>query len=137
MKLILPDSNVFSELHRAEPNRKVVSKFWQNFHHIGMAITVWHEILYGLYSAKSGKRQQEIAQFIKNDLAQIPKYYYELPCADIHAQIRSQCRQTGKTLSFADSQIASIALVNQAVLVTRNVDDFIAIDGLMIENWFE
>lgn len=34
-------------------------------------------------------------------------------------------------------QIASIALVNGATLVTRNTDDFCDIDGLVVANWFE
>ncbi|STZ56360.1 Probable ribonuclease FitB [Moraxella lacunata] len=136
-KLILPDNNVFSEVIRLEPNKKVVQNYYQNFHHFGMAITVWHELLYGLYGMKDGVRKQNIAKFIHDDLALLPKYHYTQECADIHAKIRAECRAKGKTLSFADSQIASIALVNNAILVTRNVDDFKAIDGLMIENWFD
>lgn len=122
---------------RPEANKKVEAKFWQNFHYFGMAITVWHELLYGLYNMESGKRQQGFAHFIYGDLEQLPKYYYELECANIHAKIRADCRKIGKSLSFSDSQIASIALFNNAILVTRNVDDFRYIDGLVIENWFE
>lgn len=122
---------------RPEANKKVEAKFWQNFHHFGMAITVWHELLYGLYYMQSGKRQQGFANFIYRDLETLPKYYYELECADIHAKIRANCAKMGKSLSFADSQIASIALLNNAVLVTRNIDDFKYIDGLKIENWFD
>lgn len=136
-KLIFPDNNIFSELSRLEPNKKVVSKYWQNLHQIGMTITVWHEILYGLYAMPDGGRKQEIAKLVYRDLALLPKYYYDLECAKVHAQIRANCRAKGKTLSFADSQIASIALHHRAILVTRNVDDFCHVDGLMIENWFE
>lgn len=136
-KLILPDNNIFSEINRLEPNKKVVAKFWQNFHHFGMAITVWHELLYGLHGMKEGVRKQQISDFLYKELANLPMYGYTLECAELHAQIRAKCRAKGKTLSFSDSQIASIALFNNAILVTRNVDDFKPIDGLMIENWFE
>lgn len=136
-KLILPDNNIFSEINYLQPNKNVVSKFWQNFHHFGMAITVWHEILYGLYGMKDGTRKNQIGAFVHKELANLPIYEYTQQCAEVHAQIRAKCRQKGKTLSFADSQIASIALVNNAILVTRNVDDFCHVDGLMIENWFE
>lgn len=84
-----------------------------------------------------GKKRERIASFIMNDVGALPMLFYTLECAEVHAQIRADCRKKGKTLGFADSQIASIALVNDAVLVTRNVDDFKDIDGLMIENWFE
>lgn len=73
---------------------------------------------------------------LKKQVALMPMYEYTPKCADIQAKIRAECRAKGKTLSFADSQIASIALFNNAILVTRNVDDFKHIDGLMIENWF-
>ena len=35
-----------------------------------------------------------------------------------------------------DGQIASIAYINNLVLVTNNVSDFQFFDGLKIENWF-
>ena len=34
-----------------------------------------------------------------------------------------------------DLKIASVALVNQAVLLTRNIADFAQISGLSIEDW--
>jgi tRNA(fMet)-specific endonuclease VapC len=38
---------------------------------------------------------------------------------------------------YADLLIGSIALANQAVLVTRNTKDFKIIPGLRIENWMK
>jgi tRNA(fMet)-specific endonuclease VapC len=43
----------------------------------------------------------------------------------------------GKTLAFADGQIASIAASNGLILVTNNVADFQYFENLKIENWFE
>lgn len=71
-----------------------------------------------------------------NDLAKISILAYDKTCANIHANIRADARKSGKTLAFADSQIAAIALAHDAVLVTRNVNDFSGIDGLKVENWF-
>jgi tRNA(fMet)-specific endonuclease VapC len=34
-----------------------------------------------------------------------------------------------------DMLIASIALAHDALLVTRNVDDYKAVSGLRVENW--
>lgn len=135
-KLILPDNNIFSEITRLQPNENVVKHFKAHQHSLGLAITVWHELLFGLKNMPPSKKQQRIAKFIINDVGALPLFEYSLECAEVHAQIRADCRKKGKTLGFADSQIASIALVNGAVLVTRNVDDFKDIDGLMIENWF-
>jgi tRNA(fMet)-specific endonuclease VapC len=43
----------------------------------------------------------------------------------------------GNTLPFADGQIASIAMANDLILITRNVQDFSDITNLKVENWFE
>lgn len=142
-KLILPDNNIFSELTKRQPNQKVVQRFEQYRQDVDktliLAITVWHELLYGLYNirAEETQKRKRIADYLFNDVLMLPMYHYDLACAEVHAQIRANCRAKGKTLSFADSQIASIALHHRAILVTRNVDDFCHVDGLMIENWFE
>jgi tRNA(fMet)-specific endonuclease VapC len=39
--------------------------------------------------------------------------------------------------SFADGQIASIAVINDLTLVTRNIADFRRFAEVAIENWFE
>lgn len=136
-KLILPDNNIFSEITRQQPDENVVAQFRANQQNLRLAITVWHELLYGIKNMAVGKKREQIASFIMNDVGALPMLFYTPECAEVHAQIRADCRKKGKTLGFADSQIASIALVNDAVLVTRNVDDFIDIDGLIIENWFD
>lgn len=136
-RLILPDSNIVSEIAKAQRCERVVQKYRENLPNMMLAITVWHELLYGLYNMPNGKRKQDLAFFINNQVSRIPIVDYTIECAEIHAQIRADCRKKGKTLSFSDSQIASTALANHAILVTRNVNDFKDIDGLMIENWFE
>lgn len=142
-QLFLLDNNIFSELTKKQPQIKVVQTFEQyakdKNKQLILAITVWHELLFGLYNIKDEeiKKKQRIADYLFNDVFSLPMYHYTIECAKIQAQIRASCRQKGKTLSFSDSQIASIALLNNAVLVTRNIDDFKYIDGLKIENWFE
>jgi tRNA(fMet)-specific endonuclease VapC len=42
-----------------------------------------------------------------------------------------------KKIGHADLLIASIALANQAILVTRNTKDFTKIKQLKIENWMD
>jgi tRNA(fMet)-specific endonuclease VapC len=59
------------------------------------------------------------------------------PAARVHAEFRAQLEKTGITLSFVDSQIAAIAIVNGLTLVTRNVTDYQAIPHLKMENWFD
>jgi tRNA(fMet)-specific endonuclease VapC len=49
---------------------------------------------------------------------------------------RARLAKIGKTLAFADGQIASIAASNGLILVTNNVADFQYFENLKIENWF-
>ena len=109
-QLILPDNNILSEITKVDRCENVVQKYRTHLDEMILAITVWPEWLNGLYCMAVGKREKDAGIFNKTK---------------------------GKTLAFADSQIASIALANNAILVTRDVDDFKAIDGLMIENWFD
>lgn len=41
----------------------------------------------------------------------------------------------GKTSSFLDSQIASIAATNNLILVTNNIANFKNFENLKVENW--
>jgi tRNA(fMet)-specific endonuclease VapC len=66
----------------------------------------------------------------------LPVFNYDQPAAEWHARERARLTKIGKTPAFADGQIASIAHVNNLILVTNNVADFQFFDGLRIENWF-
>jgi tRNA(fMet)-specific endonuclease VapC len=48
---------------------------------------------------------------------------------------RARLTQSGRTPSYVDGEIASIAAVNGLVLVTKNVRDFRHFQNLAIEDW--
>jgi tRNA(fMet)-specific endonuclease VapC len=52
-----------------------------------------------------------------------------------HARQTARLERIGLTPGLLDAQIAAVAVVNDATLVTRNVDDFQHFTGLRIENW--
>ena len=65
---------------------------------------------------------------------------YDSHAAWIQADIRSRLKEAGTPVDFPDTQIASIAIANNMVLVTRNIKHFEPIQQvapLMLENWFE
>jgi len=63
-----------------------------------------------------------------------------LPCdrraAEWHARQRARLVNEGRTPPYLDGQIAAIAAVNGLTLVTHNVTDFAAFEGLTVEDWF-
>lgn len=131
------DTNVFSELIRPKPDKNVLIRYHIFLNQIYLASPIWQELCYGWQIMPNGKKKQEIHHFVKTQVGTLPQLYYTKDCADIHATIRAKAKQSGKTLSYVDSEIASIAIANNMTLVTRNLKDFKNIDELKIENWFE
>jgi tRNA(fMet)-specific endonuclease VapC len=133
----LLDTNILSEAKRPQPNEKVMEKLRLYRQETATAIIVIHEMLYGCLRLSLSKKRQDIEDYI-NDviLAQLPLFDYNLKAAQYHAQQRARLSKVGKTPAFIDGQIASIALINDLILVTNNVVDFQDFDSLIIENWF-
>ncbi len=135
--MFILDTNIFSELVRPVPNKEVLIRYHSLLDQIYLASTVWQELYYGWQIMPDGKKKQDIHHFLMTQVATLPQLSYTKACADVHATVRAKTKQSGKTLSFVDSQIASVAITNNVVLVTRNVKDFADIDTLKVENWFE
>lgn len=55
--------------------------------------------------------------------------------AEISGQIRAQLASLCTLIGEYDLQIAAIALANNLILVTHNVDKFSRVKGLQIEDW--
>lgn len=65
--------------------------------------------------------------------------FTSLPFDDIAAErfgdIRSYLADLGTPIGPYDLQIAAIALANNLILVTHNVDEFSRVEGLQLEDW--
>ena len=105
---------------------------------LGTASLVVHELLYGCYRLPNSKKREILQAYIENViLPNITLFNYDLKSAQWHATERARLVSLGKTPAFVDGQIASIAYINQLILVTNNVSDFSTFQNLKIENWFE
>ncbi len=137
----LLDTNIISEIMRKEPDEKVCKRIEEHGHLCTIASTTWCELLFGVNSMAGGRKRDLIFDDLVDD---IQSHYdiiqYDKHAAWIHADIRSRLKEIGNPLDFADTQIASIALANNMILVTRNTKHFEPIQQispLMLENWFE
>ncbi|NJR60661.1 MAG: type II toxin-antitoxin system VapC family toxin [Cyanobacteria bacterium CRU_2_1] len=84
--------------------------------------------------AQSITQQVETYKQLKRQLVS----YCTIPVLEFDeqaAQVFQRLRKEYPRLGTMDLKIASIALVNQAVLLTRNSADFGQISGLSIEDW--
>jgi len=141
MKIYLLDTNIISEPTKASPNQTVVNKITENIEYSCIASVVWAETLSGIKSLPEGTRKTILFDYATN---QIQKLYEILPfddfTASIYSDLVSRLKPKGKLPPKLDLMIASTAIANNLILVTRNVSDFEpikAVSNLMIENWFE
>jgi tRNA(fMet)-specific endonuclease VapC len=133
----LVDTNILSEPLKPQPNRAVMEKMQLYFDEIAIASVTWHEILFGCYRLPPSKKRTRIEEYLTElVLPSIPILEYDDRAADWHASERARLTAIGQPPAFADGQIAAIAIVNDLILVTNNVSDYINFQNLKIENWF-
>ncbi len=60
---------------------------------------------------------------------------FDIKAAYIAGKMRAELEAKGMPLSFADLQIASIAIANDLTLLSGNEKHFSRIPGLRLENW--
>lgn len=105
---------------------------------VAVSIISYEEQMRGWLSyigkAKNVEQQVEAYKQLKRQLIN----YCKIPILEFDeqaAQVFQRLRKEYPRLGTMDLKIASIALVNRAVLLTRNSADFGQISGLSIENW--
>lgn len=137
----LLDTNIISEMFRPKPNPLVFKKLEEYEKLCSLPSTAWNELLFGVNIMASGKKRDYIFSKLVDDIqANYEIIQYDNHAAWIHADIRSRLKDQGIGIDFQDSQIASIAVSNNMILVTRNIKHFESIQKvspLMLENWFE
>ena len=141
MKMYLLDTNIISEPAKAKANPVVTEKILENIEYSCISSVVLAETLSGIKSLPDGKRKDMLFDYAIN---QIQKLYEILPfddfSASIYSDLVSRLQTKGKMPQKLDLMIASTAISNNLILVTRNTSDFQPIkevSNLMLENWFE
>jgi tRNA(fMet)-specific endonuclease VapC len=99
---------------------------------------VWHELYFGMFRLPESKKRNMLEKYLHETISPcLPILPYDENAAQLHGELRASLASKGLTPAFTDSMIASICLVNNLILVTRNVNDFKIFIDLKIENWFE
>ncbi len=132
----LLDTNVVSEPLRPVPNQEVLERLREHQTEVAIASVVWHELWYGCCRLPVSSKRTLIEAYLKDVVARaIPILSYDSRAALWHAEERARLAQIGMPPPFADGQIAAIAATNGLCLVTFNRDDFVAFQGLRLEDW--
>lgn len=137
----LLDTNIISELNKLSPNRKVIDNIYIHQKVSGISSIVWAESLYGMKRLPASKRKESLEDFYYDTILDTFTFIpFDEHAASVFSDIKSRLERIGKPAPLMDMQIAATAIANNAILVTRNIEDFDGIcevGSLMVENWFE
>jgi tRNA(fMet)-specific endonuclease VapC len=132
------DTNAISEPLKPAPSAGFIEKVRANKGRLVMAVTTWHEVLYGLLRMPKGKRKDTVKSWLFDVIAvTLPMLPYDGEAAEWHAGERVRLAAKGRMPSFADGQIAAIAKVRGFTVVTANMKDFELFEEVSVEDWWE
>lgn len=136
--MILLDTNVISELMRAEPARIVLDWFGQHdAADLFISAVTEAELRTGVAILPEGQRRDRL-QLALDAMIDQDFQTRVLPfdsAAKAYAEIAAQRRAAGRPIAEADCQIAAIARANGAPVATRNVKDFDGCGIRLINPW--
>ena len=90
------------------------------------------ELFAGAY--KSKKRDNEVKR-VKEFLSRMELLDFSAQACERFGKVRSELESKGTPLGDFDIMIASIALAHSQQVLTRDVDHFRKIPGLIVETW--
>ncbi len=93
-----------------------------------------------VYEIETGIAKSKQPEMLRKDLddllSMVNVLPFEMPEARSAARIRAYLETAGTPIGPYDILIAAIAMVNDLILVTRNVREFSRIERLRVENWY-
>ncbi|WP_019812985.1 type II toxin-antitoxin system VapC family toxin [Saccharomonospora saliphila] len=137
--MIVLDTNVVSELTRAEPDAGVVD--WVDRYpadEVFLTAVTAAELRYGVTRLPDGRRRRALAEAVEALLAEdfqgrvLP---FDAGAARAYATLVVAREAEGTPISTADAQIASVCVRHDALLATRNVADFAATGARVVNPW--
>ena len=124
-EIYLLDTNIISEVTKPFPSQNVLTNL--EFYQMSCAISsiTWFELLKEVTLLKDEKRKDDLYSFlidyVKPSFNIIP---YDEHAAFINSTITQKLIPAGFPTPILDTQIASIAIANNLILVTKNTKDF-------------
>ncbi|NQU65332.1 MAG: type II toxin-antitoxin system VapC family toxin [SAR324 cluster bacterium] len=135
--MVLLDTNVISELMKIVGNQNVQS--WMDgipAHQLYISAISKAEIEYGVSILPDGQKKDQIWKLANLVLELFGDRIlpFNTDSTLSFAKIKSNRKKIGRPISYADAQIAAIALQHGFKLATRNTADFESIEGLELIN---
>ena len=132
MKRCTLDTNIITAFLKND-SRVVeeVSDYLEFFDKLTINVISYYEILRGLKDLGNKEKLRRFEEFVQeNEFVSIRKETV-VTAAEIYAYLKKQ----GNLIEDADILMASIAIVEDLVLITNNIKHFKRIKRLVTENW--
>lgn len=138
--MILIDTNVISELWKAEPNPDVLA--WidaQTVETLYLSAITVAELRFGLATMPEGKRRTIYQERLEKEV--LPTFAgrvlpFDLDASQAYADLMARVKAGGKAIGKADGYIAATATACGLMVATRDISPFEAA-GLKIVNPWE
>ncbi len=90
------------------------------------------EIYFGIFKSKQVEENTKLVSSLVSVYDVIP---FNTDAAKIAGRLYADLQKQGEDIGIRDVMIAAICLINNAVLITRNVQHYSRIKGLKVEEW--
>jgi tRNA(fMet)-specific endonuclease VapC len=99
---------------------------------VGVSSIVAGELWVGVMKSHDRERSEHA---VKEFLTLVEVLGWPAEAARIYGEIRAALEARGRPIGAMDMLIAAHALHERATLVTRNLAEFMRVDGLKVESW--
>jgi tRNA(fMet)-specific endonuclease VapC len=128
----LPDTNAWIGFLNAEGSKIQKRLKEADSSDIRLCSVVKAELYFG---AERSSRSEENLKLLNELFAGIESFDFDDRAALMYGKIRRDLAAAGTPIGPNDLMIASIALVNNLILVTHNTREFSRVESLKIEDW--
>ena len=137
----LLDTNVVSEWVKPRPNAGMVKWLAEaDEDRIFLSVVTLGELQYGVERLAPGERRKRLEEWLEAEL----KDRFEERVVGVDEEIAvtwgkllAKLDRTGRPMGVADGFLAATAMARGMALVTRNVEDFLAVDVELVNPWNE
>jgi tRNA(fMet)-specific endonuclease VapC len=86
------------------------------------------------YGIENSRKPEELRAIIE---AFIPKFFVVpiYSSLDVYAKEKAKLRKQGLMIDDFDILIGATSIINEMIMVTNNVDHFVRLDNIIIEDW--
>jgi predicted nucleic acid-binding protein len=135
----LLDTNVVSELAKAQPNMSVVRWLHEaDEDSLFVSVITVAELRYGVQRLAPGARRERLDGWIREQLTERFEgrlLVVDEEIAETWGQLMAASEAQGRRMSVMGCFLAATAVVHRITLATRNVEDFSGFGGEVFDPW--